>query len=84
LRTVNENGFDDTGRNILNLNSHVNKDKDVQMMDYRKYKKLQELKEKNEILKDMKTIDVINAIDTHQVLKNDVPTVYTQTQQNHT
>jgi len=54
------------------------------MMDYRKYKKLQELKEKNEILKDMKTIDVINAIDTHQVLKNDVPTVYTQTQQNHT
>ena len=49
LRTVNENGFDDTGRNILNLNSHVNKDKDVQMMDYRKYKKLQELKEKNEI-----------------------------------
>jgi hypothetical protein len=32
----------------------------------------------------MKTIDVINAIDTDQVLKNDVPTVYTQTQPLHT
>jgi len=45
-------------------------------MDYKKYKKLQELKASNEILKNMKTIDVINAIDTQQVLRNDLPPTY--------
>lgn len=44
-------------------------------MDYKKYKKLQELKASNEILKEMKTIDVINAVDVNQVLKNDLPPV---------
>lgn len=72
---MNEDGFDNTNKNILNLNAAVHRDKDVQVMDYKKYKKLMELRASNDILKDMKTIDVINAVDTRQVLRNDLPPV---------